>query len=176
MPGDIRQFFGGKPAAAKRAASDPEGPAGAASKQPRLDAEPKATAQVDEGADKKASPAAGFCALEGAGEGAGAVSNAHSQLVGCMTDESWSDAMGKEFKKPYFLKIATSLDKEAAKNTVFPPLDEVFAAFNRTPVDKVKVVIIGQDPYHDNNQVKRFFFSVFLARLTIVLPPQIQTF
>ena len=174
MPGDIRSFFGGKPAAPKRAASE-EDPAGAASKQPRTD-EPKVAQEPAEGAagtGKKAAASASTAAESaGAAGAAGAGSKAHGQLVACMTDESWSKAMAKEFQKSYFCKIATSLDKEAAaKHTVFPPLDEVFSAFNRTPVDKVKVVIIGQDPYHDNNQVRRSHVCIVFRWVT---PPTLH--
>jgi len=70
-------------------------------------------------------------------------------------------ALQDEFKKPYFGSILSFLDKEHARGAqIFPPLNEVFSAFNFTPIDKVKVVILGQDPYHDDNQAHGLCFSV----------------
>merc|ERR1711871_550756 len=79
--------------------------------------------------------------------------------------------MAKEFAKPYFKTIVSNLEKEdAAKRLVFPPRSEVFAAFNSTPIDKVKVVILGQDPYHNDNQAHGLCFSV---RRGIRTPPSL---
>eukprot|EP00002_Diphylleia_rotans_P035367 TRINITY_DN770_c0_g1_i1.p1 TRINITY_DN770_c0_g1~~TRINITY_DN770_c0_g1_i1.p1 ORF type:complete len:300 (-),score=72.23 TRINITY_DN770_c0_g1_i1:211-1110(-) len=92
-------------------------------------------------------------------------------LLENLKDEGWRKALAPEFEKPYFKKIIEFLDKEkAAKKEIFPPEKDVFSAFNHTPLDKVKVVIIGQDPYHDNNQAHGLCFSV---RPGIKTPPSL---
>ena len=64
-------------------------------------------------------------------------------------DESWLEVLKTEFEQPYFEMIKQFLvkEKEAGK-TIYPPGPQIFNAFNLTPFDKVKVVILGQDPYH----------------------------
>ena len=64
-------------------------------------------------------------------------------------EESWKEALQGEFGKPYFASLVQYLHKEKAEGRqVFPPGKDIFKAFELTPVDKVKVVILGQDPYH----------------------------
>ncbi len=64
-------------------------------------------------------------------------------------DPSWKEALKHEFIKPYFLQIVTFLKTEKAANKViYPPGSLIFNAFNQTHFDQVKVVILGQDPYH----------------------------
>jgi len=75
-------------------------------------------------------------------------------------DPSWKDRLSEEVKKPYFLELAEFLRAEREAHTVFPPKDQVFAAFKATPFDKVKVVILGQDPYHNAGQAHGLSFSV----------------
>lgn len=76
-------------------------------------------------------------------------------------EESWKNALHKEFTKPYFLQIATHLKTEkATKAVIYPPGSLIFNAFNYTPFDKVKVVILGQDPYHGAQQAMGLSFSV----------------
>ncbi len=72
----------------------------------------------------------------------------------------WLEALGGEFKKPYYKKLYEFVNEEYAKTTVFPPADEIFTAFHLTPLNKIKVVIIGQDPYHDYGQAHGLCFSV----------------
>lgn len=82
-------------------------------------------------------------------------------LAACLTDKSWQEALSGFIASPKFKKIETFLDAEvAAKKEVFPPRSQIFAALNLTPVDSVRVVLIGQDPYHDNNQAHGLCFSV----------------
>lgn len=78
-----------------------------------------------------------------------------------LTDSSWREALCKEMQEPYFQELEAKL-AEAYKGVgeVCPPLHLIFNAFNLTPLDKVKVVIIGQDPYHNNNQAMGLAFSV----------------
>lgn len=75
-------------------------------------------------------------------------------------EHSWSDALAAEFDKPYFRDLVSFVKREYATAKVFPPGREIFAAFNATPFDKVKVVVLGQDPYHGDNQANGLCFSV----------------
>lgn len=74
--------------------------------------------------------------------------------------EDWQAVLGAELKKPYFAELEKFVAEERAKSQVFPPEDEVFAAFNYAPFDKVKVLLLGQDPYHDDGQAHGLCFSV----------------
>ena len=76
-------------------------------------------------------------------------------------EESWKQALQSEFEKPYFARLVAFLHGEkAAGQTVYPPGGQIFRAFELTPVDKVKVVILGQDPYHGPGQAMGLSFSV----------------
>ena len=83
-------------------------------------------------------------------------------------EESWKQALKPEFTKDYFLQIATFLKSEKLSGkTIYPPGGLIFNAFNTTPFDKVKVVLLGQDPYHGPGQAHGLSFSVQKP----VLPP-----
>lgn len=73
---------------------------------------------------------------------------------------SWQAVLGDEFKKPYFKELQQFVAEERAEHTVYPPEDEVFNAFRYTPYDKVKVLLLGQDPYHGPGQAQGLCFSV----------------
>lgn len=76
-------------------------------------------------------------------------------------EESWKAALGGEFDKPYFESLVRYLHREKdGGKMIFPPGGEIFKAFELTPVDKVKVVILGQDPYHGPGQAMGLSFSV----------------
>ena len=76
-------------------------------------------------------------------------------------EESWKQALKPEFTKDYFLQIATFLKSEKLSGkTIYPPGGLIFNAFNTTPFDKVKVVLLGQDPYHGPGQAHGLSFSV----------------
>lgn len=76
-------------------------------------------------------------------------------------EESWKRALDEEFGKPYFAELVRYLHAEkAAGTTVYPPGKDIFRAFELTPLDKVKVVILGQDPYHGYGQAMGLSFSV----------------
>jgi uracil-DNA glycosylase len=76
-------------------------------------------------------------------------------------EQSWKEALADEFEKPYFAALARQLHREKAEGRViFPPGPEIFKAFELTPVDQVKVVILGQDPYHGYGQAMGLSFSV----------------
>ncbi|MEM9525881.1 MAG: uracil-DNA glycosylase, partial [Bacteroidota bacterium] len=76
-------------------------------------------------------------------------------------EASWKDALQEEFAKPYFKNLVTFIKQEKADNkTIYPPGPLIFNAYNTTPIDKVKVVILGQDPYHNPGQAMGLSFSV----------------
>ena len=76
-------------------------------------------------------------------------------------EESWKQALQGEFDKPYFAALARYLHQEKALGkTIYPPGREIFKAFELTPLDKVKAVILGQDPYHGYGQAMGLSFSV----------------
>ncbi len=84
---------------------------------------------------------------------------------------SWLPVLGVEIQKPYFLSLQSFLDSEREKNTIYPPEPDVYNALALTPYDKVKVLILGQDPYHDQGQAHGLAFS---TRPGTVLPPSLK--
>ena len=85
-------------------------------------------------------------------------------------ENSWKQALAAEFVKPYFEQLTQFVRSEYHRTTVYPPGKEIFAAFDATPFDQVKVVIIGQDPYHGVGQANGLCFSV---RAGVELPPSL---
>ncbi len=83
---------------------------------------------------------------------------------------SWKEHLSGEFSRPYFLSLAEFVKAEYKNNTVYPPGKEIFRAFDLTPFDDVKVVILGQDPYHGPRQANGLAFSV---REGIPMPPSL---
>lgn len=76
-------------------------------------------------------------------------------------EESWKELLKEEFEKPYFQNISNFLRSEiSAGKTIYPPGKLIFNAFDKTPVSKVKVVLLGQDPYHNPGQAMGLSFSV----------------
>jgi uracil-DNA glycosylase len=75
-------------------------------------------------------------------------------------EEQWYMALRNEFEAPYFADIKSFLIEEKKQHVVFPPSSLIFNAFNLTPFDEVKVVILGQDPYHNVGQAHGLAFSV----------------
>ncbi|MCF0196147.1 MAG: uracil-DNA glycosylase [Bacteroidaceae bacterium] len=75
-------------------------------------------------------------------------------------EESWLVQLSSEFEKPYFAQLAQFVREEYRAGTCYPPGGLIFNAFNQTPFDKVKVVILGQDPYHGPGQAHGLCFSV----------------
>lgn len=87
-------------------------------------------------------------------------------------EKSWKKALEEEFEKPYFESLVRFLHQEKASGKkVFPPGSQIFRAFELTPVDKVKVVILGQDPYHGPGQAHGLSFSVPLG---VPAPPSLK--
>ena len=86
-------------------------------------------------------------------------------------EASWKVALAEEFEQAYMKKLRSFLvEEKRAGKKIFPPGDELFAALDTTPLDRVKVVIIGQDPYHGPNQAHGLCFSV---RSGVALPPSL---
>lgn len=75
-------------------------------------------------------------------------------------EESWKEVLKNEFGENYFKDLVEFVKEEYKKSTVYPPAQFIFNAFKLTPFDKVKVVILGQDPYHGPNQANGLAFSV----------------
>ena len=81
-----------------------------------------------------------------------------------MIGNDWDLALKEEFEKDYFLKIKDFINKEYEIKTIYPPYDEIFNAFKLTPLHEVKVVILGQDPYHEKGQAHGLAFSTPAGR------------
>ncbi len=84
--------------------------------------------------------------------------------------DSWKSRLKPEFDKPYFEELIAFVRSEYATQTVYPPGKEIFSAFDACPFDEVKVVIIGQDPYHGPGQANGLCFSV---RDGVKMPPSL---
>jgi uracil-DNA glycosylase len=87
--------------------------------------------------------------------------NTSSEMTAVKIEPSWKLKLEPEFSKPYFKELRNFIkgEREAGRK-IFPPGNRIFAAFDHTPFDKVKVVIIGQDPYHGDGQANGLCFSV----------------
>ena len=85
-------------------------------------------------------------------------------------EPSWNAVLNDEFEKPYFQELATFVKEEYTQQRIYPPGSQIFRAFDLCPYDKVKVVIIGQDPYHGPNQANGLCFSV---KEGITMPPSL---
>lgn len=86
-------------------------------------------------------------------------------------DTSWKEALSSEFGKPYWDDLTTKVREQYQSQTVYPPAKNVFRAFDLCPFDKVKVVIVGQDPYHGRGQANGLSFAVNDGTR---LPPSLQ--
>ena len=75
-------------------------------------------------------------------------------------EPSWHEHLQQEFEQPYFAQLTDFVRQEYTTQTCYPPGSLIFNAFNLCPFDKVKVVIIGQDPYHEPRQAQGLRFSV----------------
>ena len=77
-----------------------------------------------------------------------------------MLENDWKDILSEEFAKPYYRELYKFVKHEYETRTIYPPADDLFNALHLTPLSGVKVVIIGQDPYHEPNQAQGMCFSV----------------
>lgn len=85
-------------------------------------------------------------------------------------EESWKKGLSPEWEKPYFADLTEFVRNEYRTSTVYPPGSKIFDAFNLTPMDSVKVVILGQDPYHGEGQANGLCFSV---NENVEMPPSL---
>ena len=83
----------------------------------------------------------------------------------------WERALHEEFSKEYYKKLFFFVRKQYSETTVYPKADEIFTAFHLTPLEKVKVVILGQDPYHNEGQAHGLCFSV---KPQVAIPPSLE--
>lgn len=88
-----------------------------------------------------------------------------------MAENRWTPFLLEEFKKPYFLQLSAFLKEAYAEKKIYPRKENVFNAFAYTPYDEVKVVILGQDPYHQPHQAHGLCFSV---QKGVPIPPSLQ--
>ncbi len=89
-----------------------------------------------------------------------------------MITNDWLPALRQEFGKPYYQELFKFVKKEYDTTLVYPPADDIFNAFHFTPLSKVKVLLLGQDPYHNVNQAHGLSFSVPADQMEI--PPSLQ--
>ena len=82
----------------------------------------------------------------------------------------WLDALQGEFRKPYYKELFETVKKEYHTHQIYPPSDDIFNAFHLTPLHEVKVVILGQDPYHGDGQAHGLCFSV---KPDVEIPPSL---
>lgn len=87
-----------------------------------------------------------------------------------MINNDWLAELEPEFQKPYYAKLFQFVKEEYASTQIFPPSDDIFNAFHLTPLSQVKVVILGQDPYHNVGQAHGLCFSV---RPEVAVPPSL---
>ena len=87
-----------------------------------------------------------------------------------MIQNDWLNAIGGEFRKPYYKDLYEFVKTEYSSHVVYPPSDDIFNAFHYTPLSQVKVVIIGQDPYHNVGQAHGLCFSV---KPDVDIPPSL---
>lgn len=153
---DIRSFFGAKPSAKRPAEAAAETPA---DKQQKTSASSPVTTVSAGGSS--ADVDAVLASLP----------PASAELLAPLAHTSWLSALKAEVRKPYFASLAAEVAKERARSTVFPPAANVFTAFTATPLEQVRVVILGQDPYHGPSQAHGLCFSVMRG---VAVPPSLK--
>ena len=89
-----------------------------------------------------------------------------------MISNDWLPEIKGEFGKPYYKELYNFVKQEYSSTTVYPPADDIFNAFHYTPLSEVKVLLLGQDPYHNVNQAHGLSFSVLPSQKDI--PPSLQ--
>lgn len=88
-----------------------------------------------------------------------------------MITNDWLPALQEEFKKPYYKELYQFVKEEYSKTVVYPPADDIFNALHLTPLNEVKVLILGQDPYHNVGQAHGLCFSV---KPEVEIPPSLE--
>lgn len=81
-------------------------------------------------------------------------------MISSQLPDSWKTALAEEFNKPYLKKLQNFIEEERKSKIIYPPQEDVFSAFELTPFEQVNVLILGQDPYHGENQAHGLCFSV----------------
>lgn len=81
-----------------------------------------------------------------------------------MITNDWLEAVDAEFKKPYYRNLYQFVKEEYSRTVVYPPAEDIFNALHFTPLHEVKVLILGQDPYHNEHQAHGLSFSVYRTR------------
>lgn len=89
-----------------------------------------------------------------------------------MISNDWLGALENEFKQPYYKDLFSFVKDEYSQQVIYPPADDIFNAFHYTPLSEVKVLLLGQDPYHNVNQAHGLSFSVLPSQKDI--PPSLQ--
>lgn len=89
-----------------------------------------------------------------------------------MIENDWLELVQGEFEKPYYQQLNKFVKKEYGSTTVYPPMDDIFNAFHFTPLSKVKILLLGQDPYHNEKQAHGLSFSVLQQQKKI--PPSLK--
>ena len=84
---------------------------------------------------------------------------------------AWEQALAPEFRKEYYRKLYGKIREEYHEHVIYPPSQEIFTAFHLTPLEEVKVVILGQDPYHEPGQAQGLAFSI---KKGVAIPPSLQ--
>ncbi|MCJ8280249.1 MAG: uracil-DNA glycosylase [Rivularia sp. ALOHA_DT_140] len=84
--------------------------------------------------------------------------------------DSWKNALAEELNKPYFQELQNFIEEERKSQIIYPPEEDVFSAFELTPLEEVNVLILGQDPYHGENQAHGLCFSV---KPGVKIPPSL---
>ena len=87
-----------------------------------------------------------------------------------LCQDEWLEALKGEFHQPYYVKLYKTVMQEYQSRKIFPPADDMFNAFHFTPLSQVKVVILGQDPYHNDGQAHGLCFSV---KKDVEIPPSL---
>lgn len=95
---------------------------------------------------------------------------AREECMGAISND-WLEPLKPEFSKPYYRKLYQTVNEEYRTRQIFPPADDIFNAFSLTPLAKVKVVILGQDPYHGDGQAHGLCFSV---KPEVEIPPSLE--
>src|SRR5262249_426518 len=101
-----------------------------------------------------------FTSANVSGEDEAELHSAAAKHLRDLVPPDWHKILADEFTKPYFAELAEFVAEERKKHTVYPPENDVFNALKLTPFDKVKVFLLGQDPYHGPNQAHGLAFSV----------------
>ena len=89
-----------------------------------------------------------------------------------MLNNDWAKALNPEFHKEYYRQLYTFVKDEYSRRVIYPPSEEIFSAFHFTPLSEVKVLLLGQDPYHNEHQAHGMSFSVPQDQKEI--PPSLQ--